>query len=210
MDRLLHLKKLLAHPLSILASGIFACLLALALQGSRKNALMALEERASLLYRKNHEMEIKKQKEAEIIARMKKANRVYVEEVLEKIVFLKPEIEKLQILCDSKAKNTALEERLHFLTSGKNSLHLKEKDFQQVGKLQEVDVIQDHPVEMSSDDLKHLLSQIEHAVVGEKNPEGNPPYFLIKKFDLLKKRHPSDEETFAIHLEMTKQEIANE
>jgi hypothetical protein len=206
LDKFEGLKKRLKTPLSLLAAGLLLCALSFVIQNSRKKSLLALEERAIYLYEKKHEIDRRKEKEEAILDQMEKANRIYIQEVLESYRFLNPEIEKLQILKEMDPKNRSLKERLDFLTSKKNALQFKEKDFQQVGKIQETDLVQDHPVEMSSQDLKFLLSQIEYAPLKGEIQEGCPPYFLIKKFDLLKKKHPSEEETFLIQLEMMKQE----
>lgn len=210
MDRVQTLKLLLLRPISLLCIGISLCFLTLFFQVARGKSLSDLEERATFLYAQKTGMEERKKCEEAVLTQMERANRVYIEEFLAKRVFLKGEIAKLHVLVYENTHDAAAKERLDFLQNGNNALRLKEQNFERLKGLQEVEVVQAHPVELSRDDLTYLLAQLENTPLGNAVPENNPPYFLIRQFDLLKKPHPSNEETFVLNLSMTKQERVHE
>lgn len=210
MDRLLFLSRWLSHPLSILSGGILICLLSVWFHLSRERALSDLHERAKFLREKKLSLQHKEETEKRILAQMEAANPVYVEEVLAKLCFLQNETDRLQVILRSEPSSRKVKERLEFIQGSQNQLRLREENFQRVSNLEEVDVIQDHPIELSQNDLTYLLSQLENVALGSYSPEHDPPYFVIKSFDLSKKSHSSEEETFVVNVKMTKLELVHE
>lgn len=206
----LQIKSYLVHPIAWIMTGIACCILSLSYHLSSQHKLDRLKQTAMEL-KKRKEWTMKKEGlEKQLLSQLKSADRDYVEKELESLKVLTPEIKKLKALLHSDPNNASLKERLGFLESGQNTLHFREQNFQRVGNFQEVDVIQDHPVEMNRDDLKALIARIENKAIGSFSPGKNPPSILIKKFELFKKPMSSNEETYLVNLELTKHEIVNE
>lgn len=203
-------KSYLTHPFVWLSAGLLPCLLALSHYFSAQKELKLLEKNALFLKRKKEWATLKQERGKKILSQLKTANRDYVETYLQNMVFLQPEIKKLQALLHSDPHNGVRKQRLEHLQNGKNALQFTQQHFRMEKGFQEVDVIQEYPVEMNTTDLKRLLANIENKAIGPIQPEDRPPYFIITNFELLKKPLVSNEETFVVKLKLIKREIIHE
>lgn len=204
------LKSYLSHPLAWIIGGIVCCLITLGYHLSAQQKLNRLVQTAFQLKKRHEWIAQKEHLEKKLLRQLQVADRDYIEKELESLKFLNPEIKKLHALLHTDPNNTTLIERLQFLESAQNLLLFREQNFQRLDGFQEVEVIQDHPVEINRDDLKNLLARIENQNFGPFHPGQNPPDLLIKKFDLVKKPMSSAEETYLINLELSKFEMIHE
>lgn len=198
------------HRAAWLVGGVLSCILAFCYYLSSQSELENLGWTAIQLKKRQQWRQQKEYLEKKLQIQLKVADRDYIEKEVESLKFLDPELKKIQALLHSDPDNAPLKDRLRFIEGEQNRLHFREQNFQRAGGFQEVEVIQDHPVEMNRNDLKSLLARIENQPIGPFQPGENPPGLLIKKFDLLKKPIGSTEETFVINLELTKQEMVHE
>jgi len=204
------IKAFLSQPLLWLVVGICCCLLSLIYYASSSKKLRDLKQTAIYLKKKEHLALLRKTEEKNLLQQLKTANRDYVEKELESLQFLDAEVKRLQALSHSDPSNEVFNSRLEFLQSGQNRLRFREQNFQRVGQFQEVEIIQEHPVEMHRDDLKALLARVENQSFGNFKPGQHPPSLTIKKFELIKKTKSSDEEVFVVNLELIKHEMVHE
>ncbi len=204
------LKAYLAQPLLWIIGGALCCLLSLSYVISAHKSLSHLEQTALILKKRQHLAKQRTTAEQDLVEQLKIADRDYVEKELESLQFLTPEIKKLQALLHSDSSNSLHSKRLEFLQSNKNRLRFSERNFQRLNQYQEVEILQQHPVEMNRSDLKALIARIENKTIGECKPGQSPPDLLIKKFELVKKPMSSNEETFVINLELIKHEMVHE
>jgi len=203
-------KSYLSHPYVWIGASFLAYFLVLGHFLSAQKKLENLEKNALFLKRKKEWAQIKGLQEKKILKQLKNANRDYIETHLQKMIFLQPEIKKLQALVHCDPHDQERNKRLDFLQNGKNMLQFKQQHFRIQKGFQEVDVIQEHSVEMNATDLKCLLANIENKSIGSIHPDGCPPHFIITKCELLKKPLDSNEEIFVVKLELIKREIAHE
>lgn len=203
-------KAYLLHPYSLLAYGLIPCLLALFGHLSAEKRLGQQVEEALYLKERENLAEKKAKLQETLSAQMKNASSDYLENVIEPMQFLRPEIQKLSAMLHGSPENKVYQTRLDFLQNGKNALQFRQQNFQRIGGLQEMEAKQVHPVEMNREDLKQLLANIESIALGDVKPEGNPPNLLIKHFELIKKPLPTSEEVFLVNLELIKREMIHE
>jgi len=210
MKNLPQLKPYLTHPFTGILIGILCCLGSYTYYSLSLKNLDSLEEKALYLQEKKKWAEWKQQKEEKLAEQLKKADSDYVEKQLESLVFLEPEIQKLQALLHSEPQNALYNKRLQFLQNGQNALRFKEQNFQRNKNFQERELVQQHSVEMNQYDLKKLLARIENVTIGNFTPGPRPPFFIVKSFDLLKKTLTSTEESYVVQLELIKKEMHHE
>ncbi|MBS0628701.1 MAG: hypothetical protein JSS30_00580 [Verrucomicrobia bacterium] len=204
------LKLYLTHPLAWIIGGVSCCVLVLLYHFSAEQKLDRLTATAIQLKTRQTWTAERDRLEGKLQQQLKIADRDYIEKELESLQFLNLEAKRLQASLRSDPNSGPITERLEFLSSAQNRLHFREQNFQRIKGYQEVDVIQDHPVEMNRDDLKKLLARIENKTIGPFHPGPNPPDLLIKKFELIKKPMSSTEETYLINLELSKFEMLHE
>lgn len=204
------LKIYLSHPISWITFGLVPCVLVLFSTITAHRQLDELTNRVLFFKKKKTLMQKQINQEQKLVEQLKSTDRDYVETQLESLRFLEPECQKLQALLLSDSNKLMHQQRLDFLQGEKNTLRFKEKDFQRMDHYQEVDLLQEHPVEMNRGDLKKLLARIENVQIDTYQPGKNPPDFLIKNFELIKKPLSTTEETFVIQLELIKREIVHE
>lgn len=200
----------LTHPLAWIIGGAACCLLTLLYVFSAEQKMTRLVETSLQLHRRQAWTAERDLAEKKLLQQLRSADRDYIEKELESLEFLTLEQKKLHAMLASDPGNAQLNERMQRLSNRQNSLHFREQNFERHEGFQEVEVIQDHPVEMNRDDLKKLLARIENRQIGPFKPEANPPDLLIKKFELIKKPMSSTEETYLINLELAKLEMLNE
>jgi len=201
------LKFYLTHPYAWIAGGLLCCLLTLFYQISAERKLTRLSAISLQLKKRKAWTTEREQIESKLLQQLKVADRDYIEKELESLQFLSLEVKKLKTLL---ASDPTSAERLERLDHQQNRLHFRERNFQRHENYQEVEVIQDHPVEMNRNDLKNLLARIENKKIGPFHPSINPPDLMIKKFELIKKPASSTEETYLVNLEISKFEMIHE
>jgi len=204
------IKKWILHPLAPLLLGLIPCILVVFLHFKSLSALNSLQNDAIYLKTKQHLVEKTSKIETDLIAQMSQADKSYLENQIETLHFLEPEIKKLGALLQTDPNQHEQKNRFDFLNSGKNALRFRQENFQRVGKIQEMEAKQVHPVEMNREDVKALLSRIENVKIGEHLPGNRPPDLLIKQFELIKKPLPSNEEVFLVNVELIKRESLHE
>jgi len=203
-------RALLSHPYILIACGLLPCFLALFVHFKAENKLAHQIEKALYLKERHILAERKGKLEEAQSLQMQKANSDYLENSIESMQFLRPEIQKLTAMLHSSPDNKTDQTRLDFLQNGKNTLRFRQQNFQRVGQLQEMEAKQVHPVEMNREDLKKLLASIENITIGDVKPVGSPPNLLIKHFELIKKPLPTNEEAFLVNLELIKREMIHD
>ncbi|MDN3507271.1 MAG: hypothetical protein P0S96_08605 [Simkaniaceae bacterium] len=203
-------KAYLVHHYSLVAYGLIPCLLALFGHLSSEKKLSQQIDEALYLKEKENLADKKAKLQEALNAQMKSASADYLETVIEPMQFLRSETQKISAMLHGSPENKAYQTRLQFLQNGQNTLRFRQQNFQRIGNQQEMEAKQIHPVELSREDLKQLLANIENITLGDTKPEGNPPNLLIKNFELIKKPLPTSEEVFLVNLELIKREIIHE
>lgn len=204
------LKKILIHPYTWIALGIFPCFFAACIYIRAVHKLDHLQEEVLYLYEKKQSNQRKTNLEQKLLTQLGQANSAYLEKELETLRFLQPEVQKIKALLHTEPNNALLQTRLDFLQNEQNQLRFRQHNFQRIGKFQEMEALQDHPVEMNREDLKQLLALIENQKIGDWMPGSNPPDLIVKSFELIKKPLPSNEEIFFVNLELIKREMLHE
>jgi len=212
MKQLSLLKKLLPHfanPFVWVAMGILPCLLTICYTISSHKRLDRLEEKAFYLKKRMAQVTKQREKEQALAQKLKNADPEYVEKQLETLCFLSDEIKRLQALTSSDQEGS-MAKRLGHLQGDNNHLHFKQDGYTQVGRWQEVRLIQRHPVEVNEGDLKTLLSRVENFPDHGDTPSLRSPYLIIEECELLRKSLPSSEQHFLINLKLLKREQSHE
>lgn len=204
------LKLLLLHPFSWVVLAIIPCLFTISFYVKSAYKLDCLSEEALYLYEKKLSCQKKVDLEQKLLTQMKNADSAYLEKEIESLQFLQPEVQKIKALVHTEPNNEPLKNRLHFLQDGQNHLHFRQQNFQRIGKFQEMEAIQDHPVEMNNEDLKQLLALLENRQIGNFAPKSGTPDLIVKNFELIKKPLPSNEEIFLVNFELIKREMLHE
>ncbi len=204
------LKKWILHPYVPLILGLVPCILVLFFHFKKLSSLHSLQDEALSLKSKHAWVESKSKIESDLLTQMGTADKSYLENQIESLQFLEPEIKKLGALLQTDPNQKEQKVRFDFLSSGKNALRFRQENFQRVGKIQEMEARQVHPVEMNREDVKELLARIENVKIEEHLPGNRPPDLLIKQFELIKKPLPSNEEVFLVNLELIKRESLHE
>lgn len=204
------IRRYLSHPYWLIALGLLPCFLVVFFHIGAEKKLGRFTEEALYLKEKQKWVEKKSALEQALLTQMQQASSDYLENEIESMQFLLPEIQKLTALLHSKPESKTEHTRLDYLQNGQNALRFRQQNFQRVGNFQEMEATQLHPVEMNKEDLKCLLARIENVQVGDVKPGNHPPDLLIKNFELIKKPLPSDEEIFLVNLELIKREIIHD
>ena len=139
--------------------------------------------------------------QAAFIEKYQNADTYYVSNVLEKLDFLKPEVEALKLVNAHPAFETCetVRKRLELISNEKNRLKFSEGTVRKGEKLQEVDLRQLAPVEVNTEDLKHLLLGIE----GKQIDERKAPQFIVRRLSL-KKKKLAERETYLLDMQLIK------
>lgn len=210
MKRFLNLQTFatyLSHPGAWITLGLLPCLFVLLYTVFAFKQLDQQEEQGHYLHAKAAQVSEKQNQEERLLQQLKKADPEYVTNTLETLCFLAEEVKRLQALSLSDP-DSALASRLKTLEE--NHLHFKQASAVQVNQWQEVELTQQHPVEMNEEDLKLLLSRLEQMPTKGKTPPQGAPYLIIEDFELVRKPLSSSEENYQIHLKLLKREPAHE
>ena len=170
-------------------------------------SLNAMEKKAHLLQAKLDLFKKQQIQEQYFIKKLETADRYYVNKYIESLLFLEPEIKRLQAVAhlDESSKK-----RLCFLKDGPNQLQFAEENMQRVDQYQEVEEKQLHAVEMNEEDLKKVLSRIEEIEMGTFPINNGAPQLIIKNFQLLKKAITPQEQVYLVTMQMIKREKSGE
>lgn len=135
------------------------------------------------------------------------ADRYYLDHVLEVATFLKPEVEALELVYGHPAFESCetVKKRLNFLTKGKNRLIFSEENRQFKNNIEELNLLQKRPIEINTEDLKHLLSLVEGVSIGEYQPSHMSPQLIIRRLTLRRKKL-AERETFLLEMHLIKRE----
>ncbi|MGM0440255.1 MAG: hypothetical protein ACQEP8_03970 [Chlamydiota bacterium] len=131
------------------------------------------------------------------------SDKLYLDQNLESMTFLKDEISNLEQLIDSQtfADIRTAKQRLLFLTSPQNKLSFKEDKQQTFLNIKETLESQINPIEISSADLKNILWTIEA-------PPSQPgkPQFIVTDFFLDKQQRQSQSNCWRLSLKLIKRD----
>lgn len=136
------------------------------------------------------------------------SNPYYLQDVAERIIPLKNEIEFLKMILPfyPSEHSRALKKRLHFLES-ENRLEFREVTRNKYVFLDEITLEQVTPVELNMHDLQTVLFQLE-GISDKNNPTVllDRPQILISHLDLYKEKD-SDRDTFMINMQVIQRQI---
>jgi len=206
----LRYKNIFQHPIVILLIGLLPCFASGFHFYRSKQQQQNLELKIRSLNRKNFDQKQRAEREKKLVERLKGADPDYVPKTLETLTFLDGESKRIEAFLLDHPEEKNQMRRLQFLKGEANRLRFREKNFQRVGKFQEVDVILQHPVEMGKEDLTFLLSKLEHTRIGSYTPDPNAPDFLIEQFEMIRKTLSKDEEVYLVKFNCIKREYVHE
>lgn len=168
-----------------------------------------LEERFDNACKKGKTALVKKGIKERFIQRYTDANPYFLENEIESLTFLSPEINELKNLIQhpALADKRILEERLHFLTKGANQFSFTEDAIRSSPSIKEIEEKQRHPVQMNGEDLKKLLSLMEDVPIDEYPLINHRPQIVITDFRLEKKQTPLKTNVFEVEMQFIKREF---
>lgn len=130
---------------------------------------------------------------------------LFLKHVLERMVFLKTEVEPLKLICSHPAFEACdnMKKRLSQLTEGENLFSFSEENRNAEASIEEIELRQHHPVEINASDLKSILSAIEGVSMGEAKPPNGRPQFIVRHCNL-KKKKLAERETYLLEMQLIK------
>lgn len=139
----------------------------------------------------------------------REANHFYLDNEIETIPLLQPEIESLQKIISNPnfTEDDAIKKRLEFLTGSGNDLVFSEGVVQSTPLFQEVSETLVHPVEINQEDLKNILAKIEGKEIGNFLPGPGRPQLMILDFKLERKNITEKNEVFLLNVKLLKREF---
>lgn len=206
-------KKRLSHPLLpflLLPLALLPSLCLIAHFFIRLNTCGDLENRIYALQRKSALLQLKKQEGEFFAKKLKSADHYYIDKHLENLTFLESDIRTLQVFIQNNPEDERAKKRMQFLKEGANQLRFSEQNIKNLQGMQEVEEIQQYPVEMNEEDLKKVLSRIEDVTIASFCPGEKPPQLIIKNFELTRKKIKEQEQVYLINLQLIKRESPHE
>jgi len=154
----------------------------------RYHYLQALSAEVALL--SHQAQKLKKQNEwhQKIQQQRFQANPDYLAQVIEPMTLLDGEKKRASFLAQLFPDNSPLKERLLFLNSNQNQIHFEDLCFS-------------HRIQMNASDLRRVLEALE---TDRYNSTRGKPFFLMKKFDLIKCYEKGDEKVYSVQVELEK------
>lgn len=151
----------------------------------------------------------KRAKKERFFARYQDAQSYFIDQHLEPITLLQDEIDWLKAYekHPALAETKLAQQRLSFLTKGKNRISFTEDAVRKSDLCEEVEEKMKRPVEMNEEDLKKILCLIENVAVGSNQPHDKSPQMIITDFSLKKKTSPFKQEIFEVKLDLLKREF---
>lgn len=166
-----------------------------------------LKDHMEFLQEKVQRKEFLKKKEEKILNQITHSNSNYLENVLGSLVLLASERQKWMLFSEQMEPSHPMRERVSFLQSGNNSLQFVQTEKRKNALFQETEEKQQHPVEMSEEDLKSLLCHLEGSQIHPHVPREGAPQILIKSFELEKKNIAgTSEKTYQVQTQLIKRE----
>lgn len=172
---------------------------------TQMHRLETLEERIDLARTKAKKLALFKESEGALLTHPKSPDHFYIDKYLESLIFLMPEITKLQTLS---TQNDQTQKRLQFLSDGQNRLLFAEDKVRKNDHTEEIEERQQRPVEMNEEDLKRVLSLIEGVRIGALSPPEHRPQLIVKEFELLKKGSPLEDAVYLVQMQLIKREVS--
>lgn len=172
----------------------------------RIQKLNLLEEKINAVEENSRSVKEREKREKNLAAQIQNADQFYIDKYLETLLFLEPEVKRLEAVCQAVSCDPAAKKRLQFLKEGDNKLLFAEQQIQRAETFREVEERQQNPVEVNAEDLKKLLSRIESVTIGNEAPRPNSPQLIIKSFELSKKASQRQEDLFLVNMFLLKRE----
>ncbi len=143
------------------------------------------------------------------LSRYSETEPYFIDQHIESLQLLEEEINWLQTYerHPALAETELAKQRLAYLTKGKNKISFTEEEIKKSALCQETEEKMKKTVEMSEQDLKHLLSLIENVRIDSFEPHPKSPQMIITNFYLKKKTSPFKQETFEVKLDLLKREF---
>ena len=167
--------------------------------------LNQLEMRFEQLHRQSLLLQSDQKKEKHLLSFLKSPDLHYIDKHIEPLVFLLPEIKKLEAFCAENSDAETVQKRLHFLKE-ENRLRFVEEEIRSNELFREIEEKQQVTIELNEEDLKKLLCLIEGVTIWPYGPKEGRPQLIIRDFKLSKKALSSQEKVFVVALELIKRE----
>lgn len=168
--------------------------------------LKTLDEKMEILHARKEQSEAVQKRQHSVLTSLVQSDLFYIDKHIETLTFLEPEIKKMETLFTENAIDDSVQKRLHFLKNGPNRLVFAEDKIRSKDKIREVTERQQHPVEMSEEDLRKLLCLVEGVTIWPYGPREGRPQLIIQDFHLLKKRVDAQEPVFVVNMNLIKRE----
>lgn len=133
----------------------------------------------------------------------------FLDQAIESVVLLAKEIDLLKSYQNHPAiaDKNLIENRLAYLTEGKNRISFIEESIRTGSLYKETDEKMKKAVEMDEADVKKILSIIENVPIGPFEPNTKSPQLIISNFHLKKKKSPLNQQNFEVKLDLLKREF---
>lgn len=143
------------------------------------------------------------------LARYRESENYFIDHHIESMPLLQNEIEWLQAYekHPALAETKLAQQRLAFLTKGKNRINFTEEAVRKSSQCEETEEKMKKSVEMNQEDLKKILCLIENVPIGSYLPHEKSPQMVITDFSLKKKTSPFKQEIFEVKLDLLKREF---
>ncbi|MBS0620318.1 MAG: hypothetical protein JSS61_02535 [Verrucomicrobia bacterium] len=171
---------------------------------SAMHDLEEIEEQIERLSTRKQHLEQIQRAESALLASLKQFHPQYIDNELENLTFLLPEVKKLETLYLDHPGDEQIARRLASLKA--NRLQFTEDQIRTSELFREIEESQQQPIEVNEEDLKKILCLIEGITIWPYGPKEGRPHLLIKDFKLTKKELPSKEKVFLLSMRLIKRE----
>lgn len=132
-----------------------------------------------------HQLVEQKERERELMAKIKQGDENFLEKNLESLAFASPYPAR---------------------GGGENRFQFLEENPKFSDQLEEAEVKLKQPVMLNEEELKKVLSLIEDVRIGAFLPEEHAPQLTVKNFELTKQLNQGDEEVFEVAMQIIKRQ----
>lgn len=171
------------------------------------NEMNDLEMRLDSSLRKGRSALARKERKEKFLKDYCDSDPYFLDQQIESICFLEKEQEEVQSFLYAFPQNSAIQDRLHFLTSDENKLQFIEETIQSFDQIQETEEKQRHPVQMSESDLQRILSRLENVPIGPFDPAPKSPQFIVRDIQVKRTSTTLDTEVFEVEMNLLKREF---
>ena len=195
--------------LYLLLSGLIPIIFAWLTFSSQIESANELENRILTVQSQAYSRENKQSINMAVRNHYSDADHFYIDKNLESLTLLEPEIESLKNMTASPNFNEDenVKRRLEMLTGPSNRLSFTEGVVQSSPAFQEVTETLAHPVEIDTNNLRHILCLIEGTSIGSCVPPPNRPQLLVLDFKIDKKNTSEKNEVYLLNLKLLKREF---